>query len=712
MQYINKEVFKILWRVKDLLPLERKMREDRNVVIPLPSTSDKGSLPTSDKAAISSQLPGSSWQQRFARDAKPKPWKRIPSIWRFEIHLAVHDWLLLLFNLFKRYDSATTLYAWKNGKANKYIDYMFRRLEKQVKHELYEDASKTMWLTMNSHSYQVCCLNYVAKGWYKSMELNEVKRVMRNISKLVKQKATKIDYKRVYLEEPTKFRPLGVPTLAWRVYLHMYNNLVTQWRMVSEKGNQHAYLPGKGVISAWENLFTLLHTEPNIYEADFKGFFNNVTHEGIDYVLWEIGFPQAERDFMRELNGSIPKLTSDDKIHEPDRNFPFLSSGKFNPEAGMEQFPGLILRETIGSALPNPFALDDDGRPPLIRYNGELYEPDELIWIRSKERASNLMGIPIIQGITKDKGVPQGAPTSCSLATLSLRYLEKLYKILFYADDVIYFPKDPNADHVRALSDFNRGLIVHEGKSKLVKRNHEWLTDSIKFLGFRYYPETYYDTIWESMGYYFWLILALDLILLGFPLFSLLFGILAYKQRWERHKPRFRADTRNGASLEFSDKESLIMYLNNARTLLLNSSAGDYLGGPKLTKFLVENYGRWLRIHNPVSLLFELNTQKKLKPENWSHAHIPLTGWMMARLQSDSWNISISQDFRLKAIRKSWVNLCWASYSRSQNLSVKAISTFTASSFACHDLLMWKENRSRPGRIRFTTSRDRKSPKT
>jgi hypothetical protein len=105
------------------------------------------------------------------------------------------------------------------------------------------------------------------------------------------------------------------------------------------------------------------------------------------------------------------------------------------------------------------------------------------------------MGIPIIQGITKDKGVPQGAPTSCSLATLSLRYLEKLYKILFYADDVIYFPKDPNADHVRALSDFNRGLIVHEGKSKLVKRNHEWLTDSIKFLGFRYYPETYYDTI-------------------------------------------------------------------------------------------------------------------------------------------------------------------------------------------------------------------------
>jgi hypothetical protein len=81
---------------------------------------------------------------------------------------------------------------------------------------------------------------------------------------------------------------------------------------------------------------------------------------------------------------------------------------------------------------------------------------------------------------------------------------------------------------------------------------------------------------------------------------------------------------------------------------------------------------------------------------------------MIARLQSNSWNISIAQDFRLKPIKRSWVDTCWASYSRSQSLSIKAISTFTASSFACHDLLMWKENRNRSGRIRFTTT----SPKS
>jgi hypothetical protein len=42
----------------------------------------------------------------------------------------------------------------------------------------------------------------------------------------------------------------------------------------------------------------------------------------------------------------------------------------------------------------------------------------------------------------KSRGVPQGAPTSCSTATIALRGKEKEYDILLYADDVIYFPKD------------------------------------------------------------------------------------------------------------------------------------------------------------------------------------------------------------------------------------------------------------------------------
>jgi hypothetical protein len=52
----------------------------------------------------------------------------------------------------------------------------------------------------------------------------------------------------------------------------------------------------------------------------------------------------------------------------------------------------------------------------------------------------------------KDRGVPQGAPTSCSLATLAFRpNIEKL-NVVIYADDLIYFPDRADADPVKDLS--------------------------------------------------------------------------------------------------------------------------------------------------------------------------------------------------------------------------------------------------------------------
>jgi hypothetical protein len=93
------------------------------------------------------------------------------------------------------------------------------------------------------------------------------------------------------------------------------------------------------------------------------------------------------------------------------------------------------------------------------------------------------------------KGVPQGAPTSCSLATLALRRLEEKLKVLFYADDVFYFPEKAEGDHAKALEDEDLGLIIQPSKSRMVKANHEWVTDKVKFLGFSYYPASYTDTI-------------------------------------------------------------------------------------------------------------------------------------------------------------------------------------------------------------------------
>lgn len=59
-------------------------------------------------------------------------------------------------------------------------------------------------------------------------------------------------------------------------------------------------------------------SSPNIYEADFKGFFDNVTHDGIVVEMCEIGLPPKELDFICDLMESIPKLPGVVRLEESD----------------------------------------------------------------------------------------------------------------------------------------------------------------------------------------------------------------------------------------------------------------------------------------------------------------------------------------------------------------------------------------------------------
>jgi hypothetical protein len=66
------------------------------------------------------------------------------------------------------------------------------------------------------------------------------------------------------------------------------------------------------------------------------------------------------------------------------------------------------------------------------------------------------------------KGVPQGAPTSCSTATLTLRPLERKQegRLIIYADDVIYFPETSSEDPIKTLEDEEMGIKVNQNKSR------------------------------------------------------------------------------------------------------------------------------------------------------------------------------------------------------------------------------------------------------
>lgn len=58
-----------------------------------------------------------------------------------------------------------------NGMSNKYIDYMFERLGKQVRLGRYSEASETLWLLMGSSAYLAACYNSVVRNWHRELPL-------------------------------------------------------------------------------------------------------------------------------------------------------------------------------------------------------------------------------------------------------------------------------------------------------------------------------------------------------------------------------------------------------------------------------------------------------------------------------------------------------------------------------------------------------------
>jgi hypothetical protein len=77
--------------------------------------------------------------------------------------------------------------------------------------------------------------------------------------------------------------------------------------------------------------------KPNIYEADFIGFFNNVTHVGIEHVLYnKLKLPFHQSEFVLRLNESLVKLQEVDKVPEKDREYSLDATGKPNPQARPE----------------------------------------------------------------------------------------------------------------------------------------------------------------------------------------------------------------------------------------------------------------------------------------------------------------------------------------------------------------------------------------
>lgn len=154
---------------------------------------------------------------------------------------------------------------------------------------------------------------------------------------------------------------------------------------------------------------------PYVYELDFSKFFDNVELSAIDSELEEMGIPESIIYMLHEINRSPVTLPKNLKL---DETLTLLKQRDLPKHQSYAYPSGLLSQEKDYSTV----------------------------------------------------GVPQGAPTSPSLATLALREVERRaekekVQIILYADDVILASsEDFNPNKIANIPEI--GVRINYSKSK------------------------------------------------------------------------------------------------------------------------------------------------------------------------------------------------------------------------------------------------------
>jgi hypothetical protein len=605
------------------------------------------------------------------------PFHFIPNCSRFSTKLVPYDWLHGLFGrLVRGKGSQVELRNWGSKGANRYLYSEFLHLASLCRKGDMKGYWKVCWRLMNSHAYQVSAFNYVHHGWQRTFGIKEVNSTLSEVKELCRSRSTQIKFSRRYIPKANgKLRPLGVPTGSWRVYLHMLNNLIV-WHRIGREGTQHGYFPGRGVHTAWKEVLENVN-KSNVYEFDLKGFFDNVDLMAISHELRdEYKYESEDVNFITALNQSIVKLCNEDRIEEPDRVLRFNRNGSINENwlgksgsPAESLHPGLSQRDMISSMRKGMFGDLDDVNDDWILSNYETvwrkYQEyqwavaDSLSFFQSSgsnasvSLSSSPSPIPNPEGnFLKQKGVPQGAATSCSTSTLAIglitepdrlhsalissatkQYLNGTineftmqnwcksdYRIVMYADDGLIM-----SEHAFLVNEIlnlfsHSGVSVNLEKSGWIKSDRKWLTN-IKFLGISY----------------------------------------------DGSKDEIQASTRNGSTLKFDVYNQFLAYLLENRESILNPHAIHFEGSASHCNNLESYRGipmkSWI-YSNLFNFISSTDSKAKYLFEGkWS-------GYFLSSLYNNNWEQTQPCNTDLwSSSYSSWVRSQWVRY-RYEKLSI------------------------------------------
>lgn len=384
-------------------------------------------------------------------------WKYIPSVKTFDIIPGEVNEMLRKVGLKRKLPKKV---LWKTHKStqsmNDYMKYQVSRLERFRNRGDWKSYWKVcIHLFRNSTAFRTSAFSRIYPSWYRTMPLGTVIGLNKGIEKIIKSWDCNLKYHRVYIPKSSgeEFRPLGVPSEAWRVVMHMWNNFLTQAFKPSLEKFNHGFLPGKGTGTAWQEVIKRVLDSKFIYEFDLKQFFPSTSHAYVLEMLERFKVPPRVIAWLGAINETMPTFPKEEKLDES------LVKDSVSKDYAILKELGELALETMKL----------DGYTDLWEY------------AKSETFKKHVLGnLPE----ATSAGLPQGLNTSPILSILTLldwyhMLRDRGIQLIMYADDGIMFSNENFEPY------FPPSLIPNLEKSKWVRK---WGIGppTMKFLGLTY----------------------------------------------------------------------------------------------------------------------------------------------------------------------------------------------------------------------------------
>lgn len=429
----------------------------------------------------------------------------------------------------------------RNKRLNRYLCYMTSRLvllHSRGKHELFWKIA--FWYLNNSNALLLASLHGIDKNLYRTLSTGELVKLLKKVNLLRGQKAqtniaVKMDYHRTYIPKGDTYRPLGVPSLEWRIYSRMLLGFITIACPVNS--TQHGFIPNRGTLTAWKTILLKVIKSPNIYEIDLKQCFPSINLVRLETdLINRFHFPYAVARFFVSINYSIPSLPKEQKLDESQFNSLSLAAKAglaseqvdyptVDPKKWFLELPWPSIEATAKVKVNLPGRdLSSTARRQIPEFAGRLpsyetgipgdvmetfirsFEPMGKRWDRlvvstavnldkqhyhlePEDRPKSIRLTANNIEILKWMGTAQGGPLSPYLAAIVIDGIDSLLpkgvQVVKYADDMIFYGPDlPDFVNNGGLNKvlIHQGLTLHPEKSGWVRWAYTW-HKPLKFLG-------------------------------------------------------------------------------------------------------------------------------------------------------------------------------------------------------------------------------------